>query len=227
MRRRGTAVGAACAAALLLTGCGAIGVRTEDGAGGPLRLGLQETAGPPPPPTAPGDVVPDGYAPVHGDFGEYCPVRVDLVVPKAWVHNEMGGSGSRSFRKNPNKLSDAFVGVLCMPAFEDSAAKAIDSTARYKNDSPTNTITSQRKSAIDGGAAWAYAADLTKKDPQAYGVPTRLVSLRAAVFKGGKLYSVSIDARAPQTDTASKEMSKVIVEHSRIAGKSIAPPPQL
>lgn len=204
--RRILRTAAASAGILLLSACGVVGIRTSNEAGGPVGVGVQETAGPSPTPTETEDPVPEGVTVTGVDFGADCPVDMKVGLPDGWTFVSTPGQYQSAF-DSAATTSGPLVSVTCRePYSTGSASEIIGSAEEYAFNEPGTSVVAERKGQFGNGYYWSYQADL---DPaEIFAVESKQSTYYGAEIAysiQGKIYQVSYGAVAASDDTETVE----------------------
>lgn len=220
--RRFAAGGAAASAAVLLAGCGLVGVRTAEEAGGPLRISTQPTQGPAPEVTEPTGPDVEGLVQTRLNLGSTCPARVSLYVPDDW-HGTTSGS---SYYAQPLDagFESAGVNVYCSEAFGSSPSEGVNSARSYQFSDETTEVLAERTAQVGEGYSWAYQALLGEEEIMHQGAPTMTVGAVVDYPISGKVYDVRIAYTFAADDAEAFEYATAALSHLEVEGGAVAAP---
>lgn len=221
LRRGALAVGAA-SAAVMLTGCGLVGVRVATGDGGPVRISAQTTQGPEPVVEETEGPSTEGMEQLSLSLGSSCPARVSLYAPEDWTGSTSGGS----YYGMPVDagIDAAGVSVYCTTSFGDSAAEGVDSSRSYQFSDRDTEIVVEKTSPAGEGYYWAYQAELGEEEPLYKGEPTTVMGVIAHYPVSGQLYQVNVTFSFASDDQQTREYAAASLSHLTVEGASIAAP---
>ncbi|GAA2003833.1 hypothetical protein [Brevibacterium samyangense] len=220
---RGLACASAAAVVLGLTGCGLVNARTADGGGGPMTVGWQPTAGPPPA-TPTEDPAPEGYRAETVSFGGGCPLTVDLLVPESYEALKPYSDSNRSFG-HPDETdgSSKAIELYCSEAYADTASESVQAKEKYGWES-SSTVRAQRKANLGPGYYWAYQIDLADTEIYAGLEPTSAFCINYALGAEGKLWDLEYCAFHYTADTESQHELATAAAHVSVDGHPIVAP---
>ncbi len=213
----------ACATLLALTGCQAVGLRSEDGDGSPLRVAVQPTRGS----AASGeatddDALPAGWHTVPAAFT--CPVQMRIALPPGWSPKGSQPGDLFIAAGKDTQLSGPRVSAFCSAASGQSPAEVVESAAKYRYDRRTSTLTSQRSYEFAAGSAWVFDIDFAAKNSNAAGHPTSARGFVAGVRANGKVYQVTLLSNAPADDEQGIAQAEDIAAHVTIGNTRLQRP---
>lgn len=210
--------------ALVVSGCGLVGVRVSDEAGAPLRIGAQQTMGPEPEPTETQDPALADQALQHLNFSGNCPARATIHVPNAWT----GNLAATSFNARPSAggFDGPRLSVYCSEAFGSSASDAVASSQRYQFTDSATTVLAERTGQAGTGYFWTFEADLGPED--AFSVSddeqTSAVGSNVAYPIAGKVYEIRFVYYFTTGDDATRELATASIANLTVEGASIGAP---
>lgn len=212
------------ALALVLSGCGALSVRTESASGGPLKVGVAETAGPAAPTTPAEDAIPDGFKRFRVEYSDKCPVQMSVALPSRWEDISPTTSDFRMYwDPEASGLDRSQITFTCTASTTSTAQDVVDSAARYRYSSSTSHVTSERKYAFGASAAWVFSVNFKKGDVNALSNPITGAGGILGVVVQGKTYQVSYLAKSPTSNTTGVETIKKIVANVRVGDTKLSP----
>ncbi|WP_231939573.1 hypothetical protein [Brevibacterium siliguriense] len=222
--RRGAAAGA-LALTLLLSGCSVFQIRTEDKADGPVRIGVQETAGPEPTgkPTEAG--IPEGMSKTSVTFGDSCPVELSFALGDDWRDNSGSNAEFHVFNHGEDASRGDIILVNCTDEYGDSAQEVIDQKRRYNFSEQDSQVIAEQTGSLAAGEFWSYQGELGPTEILALnGEPTSAFGVQAGYKINGRLVNISIEMRTLKTNTEVAEDFKKMLPTVTIDGERVPAP---
>ncbi|GAA4283565.1 hypothetical protein GCM10022261_10960 [Brevibacterium daeguense] len=218
--------GAVAATAVLLSGCGALQVRTAEGPGAPIGVGVAPTAGPTPTPTETGPQLPQGYTEHRIDFGGECPIPVVIAVPEDWEATLKPGAFQQLLPQDQSLGREGpTINVNCREAFLDKTAiDLVNSQERFSFTEPGSEIVAERKGQLGNGYSWGFQAELAPTEILAGGHPQVMYGAEIGYSYEGKLYQVSYHASSLREDAEGLAMLRDAADHVEVDGLPVTMP---
>ncbi|WP_343071809.1 hypothetical protein [Brevibacterium renqingii] len=225
-RSRITAAAGALALSVVLSGCSVLQIRTEDKDAGPVRVALEETAGPEPTgePTDAG--VPEGMSRKTLNLGDTCPVKISFAVGEGWTE----GSGSTDrihvFTRGTDSTDSDVVLVSCTDEYGGSPQEVVDSKRRYTFSEQDSQVLSERTGSLDAGEYWSFQGELGPTEILAIdSEPTLMYGVQTGYKLNGRLVNLSIEMRTPKADAKTAEefetmLPTVTIDDQRVPAPS-------
>lgn len=218
-------VAAGAVLSLLLSGCSVLQIRTEDKDAAPVRVGVDETAGPEPTEKPTDAGIPEGMSKQTVTLGDTCPADVTLALGDDW---KAGGADTERFsiftRAGSGLDSDVII-IDCAEEFNDSAQAVVDSKRRYAFGEQDSQVLAERVGALSAGSYWSYQGELGPTEILAINQkPTVSYGVETALKLNGRLVSIGVDMRTPKTNTKAAEEFKKILPTVTINGEKIPAP---
>lgn len=220
--RRWSVATASAAAVLIVSGCGLVGVRVSDEAGGPLRVGAQPTMGPEPEPTESLDPALADHTLQNVRFTDGCPARVAIHVPSDWTGN--ASATSYNARPSDSGLDAARLSVFCSEAFSESASEAVSSLQNYQFSDSATTIDAERTGQAGPGYFWTYEAELGPEEAWNLDGPTSAVGSVVGYPIAGKVYQIQFNYYFAADDAAARELATASIANLTVEGSEIGAP---
>lgn len=220
--RRWAVAAASAALMLVVSGCGLVGVRVSDEAGGPLRVGAQPTMGPEPEPTETLDPALADHTLQNVTFTGGCPARVSIHVPSSWT----GNASATSFNAGPSDsgLDGARLSVYCSEAFSESASESVSTSQNYQFSDSATTIGAERTGQAGPGYFWTYEAELGSEEAWNLDGPTSAVGSVVGYPIAGKVYQIQFNYYFPTDDAATRELATASIANLTVEGTQIGAP---
>lgn len=221
-QRRWTVAAASAAVMLIVSGCGLIGVRVSDEAGGPLRIGAQPTMGPEPDPTETLDPALADHTLQNVRFTDGCPARVSIHVPTDWT----GNASASSFNARPSDsgLDDARLSVYCSEAYSGSASESVASMQSYQFTDSATTISAERTGQAGPGYFWTYEAELGPEEAFYIDEPTSAVGSVVGYPIAGKVYQIQFNYYFASDDADARALATASIANLAVEGSEIGAP---
>jgi len=221
-RRRSAVAAASAALAVLVGGCGLVGVRVSDEPGGPLRVGAQETMGPEPEPTETIDPALSDHSLQNVTFTGRCPARVAIHVPEEWT----GNASATSFSAGPPDagLNSARLSVYCSEGFSETASETVSNAKQYQFSDSDTTIGAERTGQAGPGYFWTYAAELGEEEAWNLGGPTSTVGSVVGYPIAGKVYQIRFNYYFAMDDAETRALATASIGNLTVEGSSIGAP---
>ncbi len=207
---------------LVVSGCGLVGVRVSDEAGGPLRIGAQPTMGPEPEPTETLDPALADHTLQNVPFTGDCPARVAIHVPDDWT----GNATATSFNAQPSDagFDGARLSVYCSEAYSESASEAVSSSQSYMFSDSTTTVGAERTGQTGPGYFWTYEAELGPEEAFYLDGPTAAVGSVVGYPIAGKVYQIQFTYYFPADDDATRTLATASIGNLAVEGSQIGAP---
>ncbi|SMY12085.1 hypothetical protein [Brevibacterium jeotgali] len=220
-RRWGVAA-ASAALMLIVSGCGLVGVRLSDEAGGPLRVGAQPSMGPEPEPTETLDPALVDHTLQHVTFTDRCPARVSIHVPSRWT----GNATDTSFNARPadSGLDGPRLSVFCSESFSESASESVSSLQSYQFSDSATTIGAERTGQAGPGYFWTYEAELGPEEAWSLDGPTSAVGSVVGYPIAGKVYQIQFNYYFATDDEAARGLATASIANLTVEGSAIGAP---
>lgn len=218
-----TAAGVAVAA-LVLSGCSALQVRTADRESGPLTVGVQTGAGEDLASESAGPVVPAGMERITRDLGAECPVRVSFAIGPDWTEENSNPQFVTFYRGTTIAESDVII-VSCSQAFDDSPEAVVTVKRQYAFSRQGSTVTAERTGTVGAGSYWSFQGVLGPDEIFAIDrKATAIYGARIGYRTNGRLVDLGIEMRALDTDTAAAEDFRQMLPTLEIDGMAVPTP---
>ncbi|UVI35885.1 hypothetical protein [Brevibacterium spongiae] len=218
-------VAAGAVLSLLLSGCSVLQIRTEDKDAGPIRVGVDETAGPEPTEKPTDAGIPEGMSKQTVNLGDTCPVDVSFALGDDWTAGAGDTERFSSFSRGQSSLDSDVIVVDCAEEFDDSAQSVVDTKRKFAFGEQDSQVLAERVGALSAGSYWSYQGELG---------PTEILAInqQATVFYGvetafklnGRLVSVAVGMRTPKTNAEAAEDFKKMLPTVTINGEKIPAP---
>lgn len=228
--RRSCAAGA-LALTVLLSGCSVLQIRTEDKDSGPVRVGVQKTAGPEPTgePTEAG--IPEGMKKESVTLGDTCPVTVSFALGDSWTDSGSSTDKFHVFRRADDSTSsedstssDVFQ-ISCNDEFSDSAQEVVDQKRRYSFSKQDSEVLAESTGSLSAGKYWSYQAELGATEILAIDQqPTIAYGVQTGYKVNGRLVSLTIEMRALKSNAEAAEEFEKILPTVTIDGEKVPSP---
>lgn len=220
--RRWSVAAASAALMLIVSGCGLVGVRLSEEAGGPLRVGAQPTMGPEPEPTETLDPALADHTLQNVTFTDGCPARVSIHVPSQWT----GNASATSFNARPSDsgLDGARLSVFCSEAFSESASETVSSLQSYQFSDSATTIGAERTGQAGPGYFWTYEAELGPEEAWYLDGPTSAVGSVVGYPIAGKVYQIQFNYYFATDDEEARELATASIANLTVEGSRIGAP---
>ncbi|RBP67081.1 hypothetical protein DFO66_102134 [Brevibacterium sanguinis] len=219
-----TAVGAAAALGLVLSGCSALHIRTAERDSGPVRVAVQETAGEDPTPEPTDGGIPEGMSRSTFNLGAECPVTVSFAVGSDWTQASTTDSFHVLSRGDSIAQGDVII-VNCSQAFDDSPQAVVDSQKKYSFSEQGSMVQAEHSGTIDAGSYWTYQGVLGPTEIFAIDQKsTVMYGARIGYQTNGRLVDIGVEMRALETDVEAAEDFKAMLPTIEIDGNGLETP---
>lgn len=222
--RRAAAAGT-LALTVLLSGCSVFQIRTEDKSAGPMRIGVQETAGPEPTgkPTEAG--IPKGMTRTSVSFGSSCPVDLSFAIGDEWRDSTGSTEQFHVFTHGENSAEADIILVNCTDEYGDSAQEVVDQKRRYNFSKQDSQVIAEQTGSLAAGEFWSYQGELGPTEIMALNKkPTYVFGVQTGYKINGRLVNISIEMRTPKTNTEVTEDFKKMLPTVTIDGEKVPAP---
>ncbi|MGC2939635.1 MULTISPECIES: hypothetical protein [unclassified Brevibacterium] len=219
-----TAAGA-LALTILLSGCSVFQIRTEDKSAGPVRVGVQETAGPEPTgkPTEAG--VPEGMSRTSVSFGDSCPVDLSFALGDEWTESSGSTEQFHFFSRGDGSTRSDVILVNCTDEYGDSAQEVVDKKRRFNFSKQDSQVLAEQTGSLAAGEFWSYQAELGPTEILALdSEPTYAFGVQTGYKINGRLVNLSIEMRTLKDNTESAEDYKKMLPTVTIDGEKVPSP---
>lgn len=222
--RRATAAGA-LALTVLLSGCSVLQIRTEDTSSGPVRVGVQKTAGSEPTSKPTEGGIPEGMKKETVTLGGTCPVEVSFALGDDWT----GSTGSTDqfhiySRSDGSTSSDVFM-ISCNDEYSDSAQEVVDQKRKFSFSKQDSQVLAERTGSLSAGEYWSYQAVLGATEILAIDQqPTMAYGVQTGYKINGRLVSLTIEMRTLKSNTEADEEFRKILPTVSIDGEKVPAP---
>ncbi|AMT95631.1 hypothetical protein A2T55_16835 [Brevibacterium linens] len=222
--RRAAAAGT-LALTVLLSGCSVFQIRTEDKSAGPMRIGVQETAGPEPTgkPTEAG--IPEGMSKTSVSFGSSCPVDLSFALGDDWRDSSGSSEEFHVFSHGENSATADIILVSCNDEYGDSAQGVVDNKRRYNFSKQDSQVIAEQTGSLAVGEFWSYQGELGPTEILALNSkPTYAYGVETGYKINGRLVNLSIQMRTLKTNTEVAEDFKKMLPTVTIDGERVPAP---
>lgn len=222
--RRAAAAGT-LALTVLLSGCSVLQIRTEDKSAGPVRIGVEETAGPEPTgkPTEAG--IPEGMTKTSVTFGSSCPVELTFAIGDDWRDSTGSTEQFHVFNHGEDTTRGDTILVNCTDEYGDSAQEVVDQKRRYNFSEQDSQVLAEQTGSLAAGEFWSYQGELGPTEILAINnEPTYAFGVQTGYKINGRLVNLSIEMRTPKTNTEVAEDFKKMLPTVTIDGEKVPSP---
>jgi hypothetical protein len=222
--RRSIAAGA-LALTVLLSGCSVLQIRTEDKASGPVKVGVQKTAGPEPKGKPTEDGIPEGMKKQTITLGDKCPVTVTFALGDDWDNSSGSTDNFHTFHRGEDSLTSDVILINCNDEYGDSAQEVIDQKRKFTFTKQDSQVLSERTGSLSAGAYWSYQAELGPTEIMAINQkPTTAYGVQTGYKFNGRLVNLSIEMRSLKSNAEAAEDFKKILPTVTIDGEKVPAP---
>ncbi|AZU02041.1 hypothetical protein [Brevibacterium linens] len=222
--RRAAAAGT-LALTVLLSGCSVFQIRTEDKSSGPMRIGVQETAGPEPTGTPTEAGIPEGMTKTSVTFGGSCPVELSFALGDDWRDSSGSTDQFHVFTHGNDSSRADIILVNCTDEYGDSAQEVVDSKRRYNFSEQDSQVLAEQTGSLAAGEYWSYQGEVGPTEILALNSkPTYAFGVQTGYKINGRLVNLSIEMRTPKTNTEVAEDFKKMLPTVTIDGERVPAP---
>ncbi|WP_228282511.1 hypothetical protein [Brevibacterium atlanticum] len=222
---RRAVVAGALALTVLLSGCSVLQIRTEDKSSGPVRVGVQKTAGSEPTGEPTDGGIPEGMKKETVTLGDTCPVNVSFAIGDNWTGSTGSTDQFRVYaRSDDSTHSDVFM-INCTDEYGDSAQEVVDRKRKFGFSKQDSQVLAERTGSLSAGEYWSYQAELGATEILAIDQqPTIAYGVQVGYKINGRLVSLIIEMRAQKSNTEADEEFRKILPTVVIDGEKVPAP---
>ncbi|WP_228278284.1 DcrB/PsbP domain-containing protein [Brevibacterium limosum] len=222
--RRAAAAGT-LALTVLLSGCSVFQIRTEDKSAGPVRIGVQETAGPEPTgkPTEAG--IPEGMEKTSVTFGDSCPVELSFALGDDWTDSTGSTDQFHVFSRGDDSVRSDIILVNCTDEYGDSAQEVVDQKRRFNFSKQDSQVLAEQTGSLAAGEFWSYQGVLGPTEILALdSQPTYAFGVQTGYKINGRLVNLSIEMRTLKDNAATEKDYEKMLPTVTIDGEKVPAP---
>lgn len=211
---------------VLLSGCSALQVRTEDKDSGPVRVAVKENAGGDPTPS--GDPteagVPEGMSKTSLNLGAKCPVDLSFALADDWTESSSNDE-FRVFSRGDSIGENDTILVSCSDAFDDDAESVVEAKRDYGFSEKGSQVLAEKMGTLGAGAYWSFQGLLGPDEIYALNrQPTVMYGVQSGYKINGRLVNIFIEMRSLESKPEAAEEFKQMLPTVAIGGEQVPAP---
>lgn len=208
---------------VVLSGCSAMRVSTNEGDSAPVKVGVGDGSTSTPSAESGVGAIPPGMTEQTIDVGQSCPVPIAIAMDDEWS-DSTGYDGYRLFERGPGALMT----VNCYEDDDITPADVVKSAQDTTFDSAGSQMSSEETGQVTGGEYWTFTGTLGPDDMRSVESSESLIyGVAAGVQVEGRQFKVTLEMVVKSEDQATADVFATMLPTVRLADENLTPPPGL